>query len=1297
MKLRPVLPQLRLCVCACLGLFLSHIAFSSGVPVTYQLPVQGSLPATYLVTLAITDADNPDWIVSNFVAGQPRTVTKENQGKFTETWDGLDENFMPVPPGEYGVKGIYSPASKWEVDGEWHAITPKWAGGASSWLPSAENWKDGVPFYGDPVNSPMRDVAVGANGVAVFYYQYLENGMQYPMFDLNKPVGPSQFLRAFNSGGAGGGTSVATDGETVWAYSTDGGHPIVFRTDGKSFGVSPEAHRRNSYDPPGQVTDLLAVRPEGAGKTILYVAQHHLLEEISTKKGNLVRSRNVPSETEVVDLVTVHDGDDGKILTQLPLRKPKALGLLGNTLYALHGADSGWVVSSLNLKNGLPAGEWKQLWQVPVKITPFDMAVDSHGRFYLSDSAANKVYQLDAKGDVQRTYGRLDRQKPGTYDPETFMAPEKIATWTDATGKDRLLVVEMEGPNRTSEWSPDGKLIREFMAYQTKSNNGYGIDPDDASMIYLPGQGDWLTRFKINYDTHEWKVDAVWPDVSSGQRVGLDKIMAVRRDGRLYLCSEQNFTIYRLDGDRWVRSASLETRDGTLFFWNDANDNGKVDEDELRPANLPGRVLTYHGQRWLSDLSYIAPAMGGRDIWRAAPARFDSHGNPVFESWQKVVTDPVFAARAEGKPDAVHGGNELTDNFNSDWMQVDGTPADGYYVHARGGKSFTANFGAQYKVSRYVPAKDGGYALKWRVGRSSFASEPARGELAGGMRIFKPINGILSVIDQSRSGVVLYTEDGLFVDTLFPSGSNRDAGLYIQPGEFFAGSMYANKTNGKIYYASGKFTPFLYEIEGWSLKNNPIRPITTLPSRLKLSASQVGIPPEMALTLRGGVGKTSVMRFMPALGGIDLTGATLGGWESVEPVVLASAGKTVEIRCLYEPDTLFLRWHVMLNEAFVPKPLPPVERLFTHDHDGDTVGFYIQGDSQAAAPKGPDGRPGDVRFVFGLFKSGNDLVPAVLGMYPKLDHSSARPQIYRSPVGEVRFEHAGALPGVRLGQTVDADGKGFVLTAAIPRAAIPAMQQPFGADVRTQVNFDANLGGHLKFWWANQDGSANTETYDEPSEARLYPGSWGSAQFKGLDGGVVVRNWQVLGPFGGKEAKGFSRDPQGKVKDQVQAYFEKTTFPPDVAPLDFDATYSGELIQGYWPDPKKIKWTPETTADLDTRVIYGTGGQVWYGATWIYSPTATEVDFEFQLNPMLPTRWFVNGEQIYSGNDRDAQRTNGPNHLRTATQTVTLRAGWNQVHFRAYSYGYVPFRVGLVVKGPESTLWSLGFTGKERR
>ena len=161
------------CLAILSSFVLGHPAFgadktSTGVAVSYELPADGQLPRTYRVTLAVVDPKNPDWIISQFAAGVARTVTKENGGKFSETWDGLDDNFMPVPPGEYAVKGIFMPAREWQVDGEWHTVTPRFVTGASAWMPSPEDWKTPEPFGGDPVGAPFGDVAVGPNGVAVF-------------------------------------------------------------------------------------------------------------------------------------------------------------------------------------------------------------------------------------------------------------------------------------------------------------------------------------------------------------------------------------------------------------------------------------------------------------------------------------------------------------------------------------------------------------------------------------------------------------------------------------------------------------------------------------------------------------------------------------------------------------------------------------------------------------------------------------------------------------------------------------------------------------------------------------------------------------------------------------------------------------------------------------------------------------------------------------------------------------------------------------------------------------------------
>ena len=67
----------------CLIVVVSIVAGESapsaiGVPVHYTLPADGSPSKAWRVTLAIVDAKNPDWIISQFAAGVARTVTAKN-------------------------------------------------------------------------------------------------------------------------------------------------------------------------------------------------------------------------------------------------------------------------------------------------------------------------------------------------------------------------------------------------------------------------------------------------------------------------------------------------------------------------------------------------------------------------------------------------------------------------------------------------------------------------------------------------------------------------------------------------------------------------------------------------------------------------------------------------------------------------------------------------------------------------------------------------------------------------------------------------------------------------------------------------------------------------------------------------------------------------------------------------------------------------------------------------------------------------------------------------------------------
>ncbi|MFA6290522.1 MAG: hypothetical protein WC637_02000 [Victivallales bacterium] len=1088
---------------------------ANSAKIRYQLPADGPLPQTYRVTLAVTDPDNSDWIVSQPVCGAVRTVTSENKGIFEEAWDGLDDNFMPLPPGRYGVKGILMKARKWEINGEYHSLIPKIAAApGDSWFP-VRNEDDRQPWMwaaGDG-GGMISAVAVGEDGKAAFLSGYMEGDGCW-LVDLKKPVSWHQVLKAYGASGS----SAATDGKAIWAVQKAGKDWFICRVDGGKFGSDAGVGSlASTYRPAGVPTAMAAwLNPED-GKRFLYVAR--------------TRPEN---GAEGNDSVLVLEGDSGAKLAEIQLRNPQGLAVNGRRLIALsQDTADRWVISEFPLIKGIP--DVNGVKSIPINgiAGPTDIQADSRGFYYLSDMGHNQVYQVDATGKIMRRFGRADRQTPGKYDRNIFMAPGKLAFWSGPDTKGRLIVVE-KALGRVSEWSTDGELLREWIL-GVSGDNGYCADPEKPEHIYVMADGSntgrGLLRFKVDYASGEWNIDAVWPDICGA---GLDKAnwgefpggsfrpQIINFQGRKYLAfarthqDRYGYIVYRQDGDNWVPSAGLiplgtgSPKDNAQirlfrqwFWWSDANGDGKLQEEEYKdnPANLPGS-LCYWGNTWLSDLS-LTWMSRGYTVWKTSPTGFDRHGNPVFDGkkWDVLLEDTVFKARAEGNATPLYGGNEMDRAFGGAWQSICGSLQDGFYVNVRSGPNCGANTGAEYKLSRYVPDGKGGYRMKWRVGRAMYAHgnvlEP--GDIGGSIFITEPVNGLFGVQDSTMGGYHIYTTDGIYVDTLFIDFAHYPevGGVYRLGGENFGGMHFMNKENGKVYVAmAGNHPCPVFEVEGWTVKENPVRSLRLLDSSITLKKDQIAPAAELAAGFRG-ITPPRLARFprtatQPALDG------SLGGWEQAKTLSFQSdAQQKVEVKCLYDAETLYLRWQLHLPRQVKITLSSDTARIFTHEITADTVGFYIQGDPNAKPKSSNDGRAGDLRIVFGLVKDGDNVKPIAWGIYPKwIGPGKATPMTYRSIVSAVTFEHAGLLDSVKLGYCIDADKQGFVIAAAIPRSLIPLLPA-LGPEIRTNVNFEATLGGRNKFWWANTDGSASREVYDVPTEARLYPGSWAPVEFMG--------------------------------------------------------------------------------------------------------------------------------------------------------------------------------------------------------
>ena len=75
----------------------SSVAAGGPVKVCFELP--GTHTGTVGVAVVATDPDDPDWIVSHLSYAQPFNVTAGAPSQGCISWNGLDENFWPVPAG----------------------------------------------------------------------------------------------------------------------------------------------------------------------------------------------------------------------------------------------------------------------------------------------------------------------------------------------------------------------------------------------------------------------------------------------------------------------------------------------------------------------------------------------------------------------------------------------------------------------------------------------------------------------------------------------------------------------------------------------------------------------------------------------------------------------------------------------------------------------------------------------------------------------------------------------------------------------------------------------------------------------------------------------------------------------------------------------------------------------------------------------------------------------------------------------------------------------------------------------
>ena len=173
----------------------------------------------------------------------------------------------------------------------------------------------------------------------------------------------------------------------------------------------------------------------------------------------------------------------------------------------------------------------------------------------------------------------------------------------------------------------------------------------------------------------------------------------------------------------------------------------------------------------------------------------------------------------------------------------------------------------------------------------------------------------------------------------------------------------------------GKYTPMIYEAQGWSLTANPVQPLEAVQKTVEIAAAQIATPPEIALSVRGGAGAAHVARFAPRWAAPrsmvrcrDGNRASRSRFRQTRSRLWKSAVCTIRIFFTFAgtPD-----WDPVLAKG------PRTGRPHLHARSsGRHAELLFPGRRQRQARRGlNEDRPGDMRIVFGIFDDNGKTAP----------------------------------------------------------------------------------------------------------------------------------------------------------------------------------------------------------------------------------------------------------------------------------------------------------------------------------
>jgi len=1018
-----------------------------------------ALPKDAKVTIAIDDLSGRR--VRNLFAALPRKA-----GRHAERWDGLDDNGVPVPPGDYRWKGIYHDGI--HVSWEMSFASP----GNPPWDTS-----DGRgAFYGDH-SAPQGAAAAG--DYAALACPIGEAGKHLIGLDLE---GQRLWGLAQRSGlNSNYRISLASDGKTLWVSSD--GSESVYRVDMAAGKYSPwKAVAKDENGKEYSVLDLKVSdyphpkerRGDDASINVTCIAQREGVLAVCLALENKIR---------------LLDAETGEERSSVSVERPAASAFAPDGgLFVL----SGGAVMKVG-KDGKAVRFSADQWPAA-----FGLAVGPDGAVYVSvRDPDHNVKVLGADGRALREIGkRGGRPSAGPFDDRAMRNPGQLAI----DSKGRLWVPEETcNPKRTSVWSTsDGAFVRDFVG--TTSYAGAGaFNPADPSMAFSDNTGYALdlksgtSRPVYSFGKSGSPDEVFFPGFDSHVRVlafggttylfatyagdaGNEVRVIALKDGRWRSVAQVGVVCdrkRRMDGDNEkYRHPVFEGHDREAYAWADANGDGCVQSGEMRfwAPTVDGAPVDVRWYYWgvLPDnrgritYRYEPREHGGQTgggLLRYAIGGFNACGAPVYEI-DKPVVQKIEIAGGEGM---VAGGLDGNVYFNA--SPLTGVDKDGRVLFTYPSRHVSVH-GSHTAGS----AKPG-----FLIGPSSVLGVADVGGEAG--EVFD-LNGNLGEN-------YLFTSDGLWIQSLFKDcrggfevlgravrGMSMDAAT--AGGESFGG-YFCKAADGKTRLVIGGTDARVLTVEGLDAIRRLSGSFTYTPAAFE--QAEKAVKARVAQTAKKRTCVVSKVAAPPALDGKGTGFANL--FDEEKPVaaeIKESWQRFLRVALCHDGENLCAAWRVYAPSGAIRNAGQEYRTLFK---TGDCVDLML-------GPEKSEKGEGNLRLLISAM-GGKPVAVLYRKTVPGTPEKERVP--FSSPWRTIAFDRVTREETVRV--TVSPAPGGYLVEAAVPWKLLGVEPKP---GLRLRGDFGvlaADAGGTVtvsrRYWSNGSTGLVN----DVPGEADLAPEAWG--------------------------------------------------------------------------------------------------------------------------------------------------------------------------------------------------------------